>query len=368
MCHEIQTSRTLCGRFDCLETRQCGKYKKREHFANSMKNETTFAKNAIFVNVKLRKVIKRIRVILSVAVIALLTLLFLLPEDCGVPALSWLAEMQIMPAVLSMSTGILLVWLAVTFLVGRVYCSVACPLGILQDFFSHLRTKFCKKGYHYETPRNRTRYAIFFLFVCAVLIGELFLAQRIEPFSIYKNAVNGVVKPAADFIAGHEVVFGTLAGGIIGFVTVAVTAFVSYKRGRLLCNTVCPIGSGLSLVSCKSVWQMEIDTDMCVGCGKCIAVCKSGCIDPNSHAIDPSRCVVCFNCYDVCETGAIKFTANRKRLSTPMVQEIPGITKAPSVNMEQRKALEKSAADGSLKNMKPVLDRLGEDTRHPAKN
>ena len=293
---------------------------------------------------------------MAVAVISLVTLLLLGQECSNVSALSWLTEIQIMPAVLSMSTGILLVWLAVTFLVGRVYCSVACPMGILQDFFSHIRVKYRKKGYHYEEPRNRTRYAVFFLFVCAVLLGELFIALLIEPYSAYKGAVTGVMKPAIDFVSGRELVEYTLLGGITGVVTLVIVAFVSYKRGRLICNNVCPIGSVLSLVSCKSVWQMEIDTDMCIGCGKCIAVCKSGCIDPNSHAIDPSRCVVCFNCYDVCETGAIKFTANRKRLSTPMVQEIPGISKAPSVNMEQRKLLESAAATGTLKDLKPVID------------
>lgn len=316
----------------------------------------SFTKNTIFVKVKSRNIIKSIRVILAVAVFVLMTLLFLIPEGSNVPVLSWLNEIQIMPAVLSMSTGVLLVWLAVTFLAGRVYCSVACPMGTLQDFFSHIRVNFRKKGYRYEEPRNRTRYAVFFLFVCAVLLGELFVALLIEPYSIYKGAVTNILKPAADFVAGHEIVGFTLLGGTIGIVTLAIVALVSYKRGRIICNNVCPIGSALSLVSCKSVWQMEIDTDMCVGCGKCIAVCKSGCIDPNSHAIDPSRCVVCFNCYGVCDTGAIKFSANRKRLSTPMVQEIPGITKAPSINMEQRKLLESASAAGTLKDMKPVFE------------
>ena len=129
----------------------------------------------------------------------------------------------------------------------------------------------------------------------------------------------------------------SLLGVIIGAWTLVLVAFFSYKKGRFICNAICPVGSTLSVISRHSVFQMEIDTDKCVGCGKCAHHCKSSCINLQDHLIDTSRCVMCLNCLTECEFDALHFTASRKRLSTPLMQEVPTIAKAPSVNMDKRK-------------------------------
>ena len=49
---------------------------------------------------------------------------------------SWLApivKLQFMPAVLAFNVAVAVTVLAVTILTGRLYCSVLCPLGLMQD-------------------------------------------------------------------------------------------------------------------------------------------------------------------------------------------------------------------------------------------
>ena len=50
----------------------------------------------------------------------------------------WTVKIQLMPAALALSVAAAVI-LAVTLVFGRVYCSVVCPLGILQDIAIFMR-------------------------------------------------------------------------------------------------------------------------------------------------------------------------------------------------------------------------------------
>lgn len=43
--------------------------------------------------------------------------------------LGWVAGLQLVPLVLGMSVSALLIWVALTLLFGRIYCSTVCPPG-----------------------------------------------------------------------------------------------------------------------------------------------------------------------------------------------------------------------------------------------
>lgn len=272
--------------------------------------------------------IKRIRVVLSVLVFVLITVLYL-----NVSHLEWfnntfngLLIIQFMPAVLSYMLGISIFWLLIVMMFGRLYCSTVCPLGTLQDIFSFLNKKIrSSKGfktyYRYSEPRNTTRYAILWIVVIAMLLHLSIIPVLIDPFHAYKNIVS-----VFDFSTHEGHVFGNvilpaLYGIGIGILTLIIVGYVSYKYGRLICNTVCPVGSTFSIISKNSVWQFEIDPDKCTACGKCEEVCKASCINLSDLKIDMSRCVVCFNCTAICPDDAIHYTASRKRLATPLMQK-----------------------------------------------
>ena len=94
---------------------------------------------------------------------------------------------------------------------------------------------------------------------------------------------------------------------ITGLVTLVLIFCCAWLWGREYCNTVCPVGTTLSLVSRFSLFKPTIDTSKCINCGRCGAGCKASCIDTKNHRIDYSRCVVCFDCLDNCSEGAIKY-------------------------------------------------------------
>ena len=110
-----------------------------------------------------------------------------------------------------------------------------------------------------------------------------------------------LIKPEKFDLPGIEIYLFPL------FILTIVLLF-SWKHGRLYCNTICPVGSLLGLISKFSVYKIKIDDITCVECGVCATVCKSNCIDTENKKIDFTRCVSCFNCFQKCPTEAILYT------------------------------------------------------------
>ena len=79
--------------------------------------------------------LRRIRQILAVAGILMVTLLFLDFTGTLQAWFGWMAKIQFLPALLALNMAVVVGLVVLTLLLGRVYCSVICPLGIMQDVF-----------------------------------------------------------------------------------------------------------------------------------------------------------------------------------------------------------------------------------------
>ena len=83
--------------------------------------------------------------------------------------------------------------------------------------------------------------------------------------------------------------------------------WMSWKYGRLYCNTVCPVGTLLGLFSRYSLFKIAFNLDACTECGACERACKASCIDYKDKKLDFDRCVSCFNCIKSCPSGGFKY-------------------------------------------------------------
>lgn len=92
----------------------------------------------------------KIRLIIASVFFVLVTLLFLDFTGTVHHWLGWMAKVQFFPALLAMNVGVVLALLALTLVFGRVYCSVICPLGVLQDVISWIAGKRKKNRFSYS--------------------------------------------------------------------------------------------------------------------------------------------------------------------------------------------------------------------------
>lgn len=85
--------------------------------------------------------LRKIRIFAATFCFVLITLLFLDFTGTIHAWFGWLAKIQFWPALLALNVGVVVGLVILTLLLGRVYCSVICPLGVLQDIISWFACK-----------------------------------------------------------------------------------------------------------------------------------------------------------------------------------------------------------------------------------
>lgn len=77
--------------------------------------------------------LRKIRLAAALLFFTMITLLFLDFTGTVHGWFGWMAKIQFLPAVLALNVGVVIALVLLTLLLGRVYCSVICPLGVFQD-------------------------------------------------------------------------------------------------------------------------------------------------------------------------------------------------------------------------------------------
>lgn len=239
----------------------------------------------------------------------------LLPDQTHV-----LLQAQIMPILLGSMWIALIAHLLLTLAIGRLYCSTVCPAGVLQDvinwIYGKCRTK--KKGirrFSYHKPMNVLRYVLLVFTLISAFSGIASIALWLDPYSNFGRIASNLFRPlviwtnnglaevlmAMDNYTLYQATVSTVttAGFISGIIALLLFVGLTLWRGRLFCNTICPVGSLLSLFSRKSLFHIAINQETCVSCGLCEHTCKAEAIDSKKKTVDSSRCIDCFNCTSV---------------------------------------------------------------------
>ncbi len=269
--------------------------------------------------------LRKIRITLALLFWAAITILFLDFTGTIHAWLGWTARIQFLPALLSLNLGVLAFLLILTLVFGRIYCSVICPMGVMQDIFGHLGRigKKNRNRYSYSPAITWLRYAVLVIFAICAILGIGSVVALLAPYSSYGRIISNLFAPVYDWINNIFAYFSERAESyafyrkeiwirniptfVIAAATFVVIGILAWKNGRTYCNTICPVGTFLGFLSKYSWFKPVIDTDKCVDCGLCARRCKAACINSKEHKIDYSRCVTCFDCIENCSKKAIKY-------------------------------------------------------------
>jgi len=272
--------------------------------------------------------LKGLRIILAILFFVPILLYFIdfaniLPEQ-----MHYLLHIQLMPAILGGAIGIIIIQLLLALILGRIYCSTFCPAGVFQDVINRI---FCigkkkKKGsrrFNYHKPYNWLRYSILGVTTVFTLLGVSELCLLLDPYSNFGRIATNLFRPVVmgcnnllsdllmkmDSYAVYHVTISTVtaAGISAGAIALIVFSVMVIFRGRLFCNTICPIGTLLSLFSRYSLFRISFDKDTCTNCGNCEHTCKAEAINSKNMTVDTSRCVNCFNCTSSCPKDGLKY-------------------------------------------------------------
>ena len=270
--------------------------------------------------------LRKIRIALAAVTLFCITWLFVdfTGTASDIACIRWLPKLQLLEAILALNVVALVFLVVMTLVFGRIYCSVICPLGIMQDIFGWLGKKAKKNRYTFSKAISWLRYTMLGIMVIAVVAGIGSIVQLLAPYSAFGRIATTLLQPL--YKMGNNVLaniseyydsyaFYNVETGLpnnttvllIAAITLVVLAVLAWRNGRTYCNTICPVGTLLSFLSRFSFLKIQFNADKCKNCSLCTKNCKASCIDFKNHEVDYSRCVVCGDCIESCKFGALEY-------------------------------------------------------------
>ncbi|UCF69034.1 MAG: 4Fe-4S dicluster domain-containing protein [Acidobacteriota bacterium] len=217
--------------------------------------------------------------------------------------------------------------LALTLVLGRVFCNWICPYGTLHQFVGWLfNTR--KPADRWASNRYRKiyffKYAILTVFLIMALMGALQIGL-LDPICLMYRTFATAVAPAFDGAVGtagerlqaggvwldslkfapgveRRVFVGSFWIGLVLFVLVGMNVVIP----RFFCRVLCPLGALLGVSSRFALFRINRDVHKCTDCNMCMARCE-GASDPQGQ-LRLSECFVCFNCIDDCPEDALSYS------------------------------------------------------------
>ncbi len=169
------------------------------------------------------------------------------------------------------------------YLIGRLLCGWICPWGLLNRL-GMIINNFLR--------RHKRRALILTL----ANLGFAATATLVVMNWVIDLAT--LVKPQHPYFGLVWITFAVLA--LIGFA-------ILHKMGFKFCESICPFGMYLTVVTQKNSLRIAFDTGLaCVDCGLCTQVCP---MDLSPREMDFKdlmsggfgQCILCGDCIDVCK-------------------------------------------------------------------
>lgn len=177
-----------------------------------------------------------------------------------------------------------LVLIAVTLLLGRVFCGWVCPLGTVQEA---ARLAWGRKpGASFVARLSSVRYWVLLALIGAAVTG-VNLAGWFDPLVLSGRALRlGPDMPAA-----------------IAWTVVCVVFALVLLAPRFWCRTLCPLGAVLALVAYLTPYRRRVGAS-CKECDACATACPMG---QSRIKNSPTECIGCRRCKATCPEQALTF-------------------------------------------------------------
>jgi ferredoxin len=270
---------------------------------------------------------RRIRILVQMAVFALWVSLILATHY---PMENWLARhlpvsllLRIDPLVTTVVCGGLRMAVSITFLgfatiavsmlMGRVFCGWVCPLGSIFDAYGwvlrRMRVPFEGPSPHWF----RFKYYLLLAILVFALLGGVSPLMGFDPIVLLTRTAAAVLMPFARnsnqitwAVGNSPGKFGYFIDALTLLLFIGIMAGTT-KLSRIWCRAVCPLGAYLGAFSRHA--SLRRDTTGCVHCNICSQHCPTGAISfENAEVYNESECIKCFACSQECPVDANFFT------------------------------------------------------------
>ncbi len=204
----------------------------------------------------------------------------------------------------------------IALLMGRVFCSWVCPMGLLLEFSDKLRgvLKFLELAPRDYKVSRLTKYTLLVVgLLTSALIGLPVLGY-IYPPAILSRELHDFVMEMFDYAEFNGP--GFFAGGLtwMSFLILGIAVFEVTVSRRWWCRYICPGAAVYCLLGAARPIRVRRNADSCTKCGECVRVCPMA-LAPmvDKMGIECDNCGVCVS---HCDDHALGYTLMGKRKTT----------------------------------------------------
>jgi len=230
--------------------------------------------------------------------------------------------------------GLALITVALTLVLGRVWCGWICPLGTVLEW---VRFRRAGERAHFLSNRWRAvKYVLLAVILAAALFGNLTLMLA-DPIAILTRTLGTAALPALNhavtsvekalypvrlFRPPINLIERVFRGPVLPLVQYAFAANVAIAllfvvvvglnaiAERFWCRYLCPLGGLLALLSKVALIRRVVGPQRqpCNRCAQCMGTCPMDTIEPErGYESDPGECTVCYDCLVACPQNGISF-------------------------------------------------------------
>jgi polyferredoxin len=189
------------------------------------------------------------------------------------------------------------IWLAITLVVGKGWCSYACFFGGIEEGVAAI-----PKRAKIRTIDPRWHYLPWAVLLALVLLSlalfEPVYCMWLCPF-----------KAVSEYVAARNTV-GMIQNAIFVVLFAALVIVLPFlTKKRTQCSFLCPFGAFQSLSNKISVFDVRIDKEKCHSCVVCQNACPNMSLTRESIAKGEATmsCMKCGACVDVCPRHAVSW-------------------------------------------------------------
>jgi ferredoxin-type protein NapH len=188
-------------------------------------------------------------------------------------------------------------------LLGRLICGFLCPFGLVQELLHKIPTPKPRLPRRLDRTLRWGKYVA----LAAVVLLPLLLTDAFglgTPFFCKYFCPVGTLEGGIPLAIANEPIRAAL-GFLFSWKMIVLAAVVvaSILLYRPFCKYLCPLGAIYGLLNRFSVYQMRVDKNACIHCGKCESACKMGV--EVTRDINSAECIRCGLCKEICPAHAI---------------------------------------------------------------
>ena len=200
-------------------------------------------------------------------------------------------------------------WIGASLALGRGFCGWGCFFGGIEDGFSRLLGKPVLKRIGPAWP-----YLPFAVLLAVVLTSAISLSPTYCMWLCPFKTVTEYIAVTSAKIMIQTIIFPCLFVGLV-----IVLPILTQRRTQ--CGLFCPFGAFQSFTNKLNAFNIRIDPEKCVKCGRCMRACPTFSLDEGnlSGGSTGLTCMKCGKCVDLCPKGAVSF--HIKGTSSPGAKE-----------------------------------------------